>query len=203
MELTREKLDELRSLVNAALPKMAWLHDGGDVSDEDGTLVAECAEASDAAFIAAFDPPTVLALLDALEAAQAEAAKCREAAERLAQQWADDTQCRNCPVLHGCAQADASVEECRERLLAWALREPVTPAVMEEVGEVAEAVLANGKKRDLRAELVQVAALALQMIEHDLKEPVQFGTDTALYSVETGPLVTDDKPETPAESEEK
>lgn len=72
MELTREKLDELRSLVNASLPKMAWLHDGGDVSDEDGTLVAECAEASDAAFIAAFDPPTVLALLDALEAAQAD-----------------------------------------------------------------------------------------------------------------------------------
>lgn len=68
MELKREKLDELRSLVNAALPKIAWLHNGGDVSDEDGMLVAECAEASDAAFIAAFDPPTALALLDALEA---------------------------------------------------------------------------------------------------------------------------------------
>lgn len=45
-------------------------------------------------------------------------------------------------------------------------RERMLAALVEEVGEVAEAILGNGKQRDLRAELVQVAALAVQMIEH-------------------------------------
>jgi len=45
-------------------------------------------------------------------------------------------------------------------------RERMLCALMEEVGEVAEAILDNGKPRDLLAELVQVAALAVQMIEH-------------------------------------
>ena len=45
-------------------------------------------------------------------------------------------------------------------------RERMVCALVEEVGEVAEAVLANGKPRSLEAELVQVAALAVQMLEH-------------------------------------
>lgn len=47
-------------------------------------------------------------------------------------------------------------------------RERLVCALAEEVGEVAEAVLGNGKQRDLVTELVQVAALAVQMIEHEL-----------------------------------
>ena len=57
-------------------------------------------------------------------------------------------------------------------------RERMLAVLMEEVGEVAEAILANGKPRDLRAELVQVAAVAVQMIEHiDAAAPASAGTE--------------------------
>lgn len=54
-------------------------------------------------------------------------------------------------------------------------RERMVCALAEEVGEVAEAVLANGKDRDVYHELTQVAALALQMMEHHLAGKIEGG----------------------------
>ena len=135
MELKREKLDELRSLVNAALPKMAWLHDGGVVSDEDGWLVAECAEASDAAFIAAFDPPTALALLDALEAAQEDTRRL-DKLDGTDQYVSNDQGSLSEPVWNLSLVANEVITFASIRDLVDALpalqTEPVTPAGSEE-----------------------------------------------------------------------
>ena len=54
-------------------PGAHWVasRDWASVLDADGLQVAVCAVEHEATHIAAFDPPTVLALLDRLEAAEA------------------------------------------------------------------------------------------------------------------------------------
>ena len=44
--------------------------------------------------------------------------------------------------------------------------------LMEEVGEVAEAIIEDSVSQTVRAELIQVAAVAVQMIEHIDNEDV-------------------------------
>ncbi len=48
-------------------------------------------------------------------------------------------------------------------------RERMMVVLMEEVGEASEAVLGNGQERDLLKELTHVAAVAVQMMEHELR----------------------------------
>ena len=95
-ELTDERLAELRTIAEGAESQEPWRTD-----DDEGRMVFAAsgfqvyyalfgsnngdAEPGDAAHIAAFDPPTVLALLDRLEAAEAKVARVEELCE-----WADD-----------------------------------------------------------------------------------------------------------------
>lgn len=69
-----------------------------------------------------------------LAAAQAEAAKWQRAAERSTELLSKVIACPvDCPVADGCTQDENGFDQCRERLLSWALQpEPETPAESEE-----------------------------------------------------------------------
>ena len=71
-ELTDERLAELRKIAEETRPGGGWTADVYQVNDEDGHQVYGADAYGDgtspaAEHIAAFDPPTVLALLDELE----------------------------------------------------------------------------------------------------------------------------------------
>ena len=72
-ELTDERLAEMRRIAEETRPEGGWTADGYQVHDEDGHQVYGADAYGDgtspaAEHIAAFDPPTVLALLDRLDA---------------------------------------------------------------------------------------------------------------------------------------
>ena len=72
-ELTDERLAELRKIAEETRPGGGWTADVYQVNDEDGHQVYGADAYGDgtspaAEHIAAFDPPTVLALLDRLDA---------------------------------------------------------------------------------------------------------------------------------------
>ena len=86
--MTDLNLTKLRKIAEAATPGPWNLHTlrtdethdiRGSIDDEaDIVIYAECEDA-DAAHVATFDPPTVLALIDRLEAAEAKVERVRTA----------------------------------------------------------------------------------------------------------------------------
>lgn len=92
--LTVERREELQRVAEAATPG-PWLQEGANYGRPSRNVRAQhqggwplqgvaylVGRTADAAHIAAFDPPTVLALLDALAAAEAERDEARAAVER-------------------------------------------------------------------------------------------------------------------------
>lgn len=78
-ELSTEELAEMRATAEAATQD-EWHVFRAGVDTHNGTFVSSKSEAGrkDAEHIATFDPPTVLKLLDALAAKDAEIARLRE-----------------------------------------------------------------------------------------------------------------------------
>ena len=97
-ELTDERLAELRKIAEETRPGGGWTADVYQVNDEDGHQVYGADAYGDgtspaAEHIAAFDPPTVLALLDRLDAVLKlhHAVDCEPS----------ETICAGCSTLHG------------------------------------------------------------------------------------------------------